>query len=54
MRLIERVAWDDARPDDIARRFPNLSLKYGSQVIVMENQWAVFFRDGKAYDVFGP
>ena len=54
MPLIERVAWDDARPDDIARRFPNLSLKYGSQVIVMENQWAVFFRDGKAYDVFGP
>jgi len=54
MPLIERVGWDDARPDDIARRFPNLSLKYGSQVIVMENQWAVFFRDGKAYDVFGP
>jgi len=54
MPLVERVAWDDARPDDIARRFPNLSLKYGSQVIVMENQWAVFFRDGKAYDVFGP
>jgi membrane protease subunit (stomatin/prohibitin family) len=54
MPLIERVAWDDARPDDIARRFPNLSLKYGSQVIVMENQWAVFFRDGKAYDIFGP
>ncbi len=54
MPLVERVAWDDARPDDIARRFPNLSLKFGSQVIVMENQWAVFFRDGKAYDVFGP
>ena len=54
MPLIERVAWDDARPDDVARRFPNLSLKYGSQVIVMENQWAVLFRDGKAYDVFGP
>lgn len=54
MPLIERVAWDDARPDDIARRFPDLSLRYGSQVIVMENQWAVFFRDGKAYDVFGP
>jgi len=54
MPLVERIAWDDAQPDDIARRFPNLSLKYGSQVIVMENQWAVFFRDGKAYDVFGP
>lgn len=54
MPLIERIAWDDAQPDDVARRFPNLTLKFGSQVIVMENQWAVFFRDGKAYDVFGP
>ena len=54
MPLVERIAWDGAQPEDIARRFPDLSLKYGSQVIVMENQWAVFFRDGKAYDVFGP
>lgn len=54
MPLVERIAWDGAQPEDIARRFPDVSLKYGSQVIVMENQWAVFFRDGKAYDVFGP
>jgi membrane protease subunit (stomatin/prohibitin family) len=54
MPVIEKVSWDDALPEDIAYRFPNLSLKYGSQVIVKENQWAVFFRDGKAYDVFGP
>jgi membrane protease subunit (stomatin/prohibitin family) len=54
MPIIEKVAWDFAGPDDIAHRFPNLSLKYGSQVIVKENQWAIFFRDGKAYDVFGP
>jgi len=54
MPIVERVAWDGARPEDIAYRFPKLTLKYGSQVIVMENQWAVFFRDGKAYDVFGP
>jgi membrane protease subunit (stomatin/prohibitin family) len=52
--VIEKVAWDFGGPDDIAYRFPNLSLKYGSQVIVKENQWAIFFRDGKAYDVFGP
>ena len=26
--------------------------KIGSQLIVRESQWAVFFRDGKAYDVF--
>jgi membrane protease subunit (stomatin/prohibitin family) len=54
MPVVEKVAWDHAGEEDIAYRFPNLSLKYGSQVIVKENQWAVFFRDGKAYDVFGP
>jgi len=54
MPLVEKVSWDFGGPEDIAYRFPNLSLKYGSQVIVKENQWAVFFRDGKAYDVFGP
>jgi membrane protease subunit (stomatin/prohibitin family) len=54
MPLIEKVSWDYAGPNDIAFRFPKLSLKFGSQVIVKENQWGVFFRDGKAYDVFGP
>ncbi len=54
MPIIEKVAWDYAGAEDIAYRFPKLSLKYGSQVIVKENQWGVFFRDGKAYDVFGP
>ncbi|HUU87987.1 MAG TPA: SPFH domain-containing protein [Candidatus Glassbacteria bacterium] len=54
MPIIEKVSWDFGNDQDIAYRFPNLSLKYGSQVIVRENQWAVFFRDGKAYDVFGP
>ncbi len=54
MPIIEKVSWDFGGPEDIAYRFPKLSLKYGSQVIVKENQWAVFFRDGKAYDVLGP
>jgi len=54
MPIVEKVSWDFASPEDIAYRFPKLSLKYGSQVVVKENQWAVFFRDGKAYDVFGP
>jgi len=54
MPIIEKVSWDFGSDQDIAYRFPKLSLKYGSQVIVRENQWAVFFRDGKAYDVFGP
>jgi len=54
MPIIEKVSWDYAGPDDIAYRFPKISLKFGSQVVVKENQWGIFFRDGKAYDVFGP
>ncbi len=54
MPIVEKVAWDFGGPEEIAYRFPKLSLKYGSQVVVKENQWAVFFRDGKAYDIFGP
>jgi len=52
MAIVERVAWDVAEKDIVAYRFPNLQLKFGSQVIVRENQKAVFFRDGKAYDTF--
>ncbi len=54
MPIIEKVSWENPGTEDIAYRFPKMSLKYGSQVIVKENQWGVFFRDGKAYDVFGP
>jgi membrane protease subunit (stomatin/prohibitin family) len=54
MPIVEKVSWDFGSGEDIAYRFPKISLKYGSQVVVRENQWAVFFRDGKAYDVFGP
>jgi len=48
MPVIEKVSWDFAGSEDIAYRFPNLSLKYKRQVIFKEMQWAVFFRDGKA------
>ncbi|MDQ1280109.1 MAG: hypothetical protein QG670_1371 [Thermoproteota archaeon] len=54
MPLVEAISWQNATPDQIAVRYPNVSLRFGSQVIVMENQWAVFFRDGKALDIFGP
>jgi membrane protease subunit (stomatin/prohibitin family) len=54
MPVIEAVQWKNADPNQVAYRFPNVQLKFGSQVIVMENQWAVFFRDGKTLDVFGP
>ncbi len=35
-------------------RYPNDNIQLGSVVIVEEYQVAVFFRDGKAYDVLGP
>jgi membrane protease subunit (stomatin/prohibitin family) len=54
MDLIEFV---DEEGGEIVHRIPEKGsgeFKVGSQLIVRENQWAVFFRDGKAYDVFGP
>lgn len=54
MPLINAVQWRDAGEDELARRFPEVSLRYGSQLTVMENQWGVFFKDGKALDVFEP
>lgn len=41
----------------LVKRIPNngqLEIKWGSQLTVRESQDAVFFRDGKALDVFGP
>lgn len=41
----------------LVKRIPDngvLEIKWGSQLTVRESQEAVFFRDGKALDVFGP
>ena len=41
----------------LVKRLPdngNLEIKWGSQLTVRESQDAVFFRDGKSLDVFGP
>jgi membrane protease subunit (stomatin/prohibitin family) len=45
------------RSDEIVFRVPQQGageFKFGSQLIVREGQAAVFFRDGKALDTFGP
>lgn len=54
MPLIEAVQWRTPNENELARRFPEVSLRYGSQLTVLENQWAVFFREGRALDVFEP
>lgn len=41
----------------LVKRMPDngqLEIKWGSQLTVRESQEAIFFRDGKALDVFGP
>jgi len=48
------IEWTGAGPKDIVWKYPNNRLSWGSTLIVHEHQVAVFYRDGKAYDVFGP
>jgi membrane protease subunit (stomatin/prohibitin family) len=48
------IEWINVGPDAIVWRCPTEEITWGSQLIVQEFQVAMFFRDGKAYDVFGP
>jgi membrane protease subunit (stomatin/prohibitin family) len=57
MALMSVVEFVDELGSEMVHRIPEQGsgeFKLGSQVIVRENQWAVFFRDGKALDTFGP
>lgn len=56
-RIFDVVEYPSEMTDEIVRRFPETGvadLRMGSQVIVRESQAAVFFKDGKALDSFGP
>jgi len=46
------VEWENAQPGDIVWRFPSNRLNWGSTIIVTESQWGMFFKDGKALDLF--
>ncbi|MCL2134595.1 MAG: SPFH domain-containing protein [Candidatus Bathyarchaeota archaeon] len=48
------IEWINASQDAIVWRCPTEEITWGSQLIVQEFQIAMFFRDGKAYDTFGP
>jgi len=48
----EVVEWKNPKKTDIVWKFPDERLKWGATLIVKENQWALFYRDGKAMDVF--
>lgn len=56
-RIFDVVEYANEMNDEIVHRFPEEGIgdfRIGSQVIVRESQWAVFFRDGNALDVFKP
>ncbi|MFQ6081395.1 MAG: SPFH domain-containing protein [Candidatus Bathyarchaeia archaeon] len=52
--MAQVIEWKNPGPEDIIWRYPVEDITWGAQLIVREYEAAVFFRDGKAYDVFGP
>jgi len=46
------IEWVGAREGDIVWKYPEEEIAWGDNLIVHEYEAAVFFRDGKAYDVF--
>jgi len=52
---IEVLEWkDDSGREMVWRHASGGAIKLGAQLVVLEGQWAVFFRDGKPLDTFGP
>ncbi len=56
-RILDVIEYADMGDKEIVHRIPERGggdFRIGSQLIVREGQAAVFFRDGKALDTFGP
>lgn len=57
MAVLDVIDYTDSTGTEIVHRVPEngqADIKVGAQLIVRESQCAVFYRDGKALDVFGP
>jgi membrane protease subunit (stomatin/prohibitin family) len=56
-RIFDIIEWFDPTGREMVHKIPEVGsgdFRLGSQLIVRESQNAVFFRDGKALDTFGP
>jgi len=56
-KFFEVIEFFDETGEEMVHRIPESGsgeTQLGSQLVVRENQYAVFFRDGKALDSFGP
>src|SRR6266487_1676603 len=55
-QFIEIIEWLDDSRDAMVYRFPvyNQEIKMGAQLVVRENQAALFVNEGKAADLFSP
>lgn len=57
MAVLDLIEYPNESSGELAHRIPEHGsgeFRLGSQLVVRESQRAVFFRDGKALDVFGP
>jgi excisionase family DNA binding protein len=55
-RIFDLIQYPDEMRNELVHRFPESGpgdFRIGSNIIVRENQAAVFFRDGRALDTFG-